>query len=226
MADGELAIGVAGEELLLLPERAAFWPRASTLLIADVHWGKAAAFRAAGYPVPEDTTHDGLARLERLARRHKPERIVYLGDYLHAAEGRVMGTLAALRQWGERFPNIEQVLVRGNHDRGAGDPPPDLGIQCVDAPLLEPPFSLRHYPTSDADGYVLAGHLHPAVRLVGPGRQRARFRCFWIQEECAVLPSFGAFTGSADVQPTPDDGVYVIAGDRVVRVSGRGEGEL
>ncbi len=36
------SVDIAGERLVLLPERAAFWERASTLLVADAHWGKAA----------------------------------------------------------------------------------------------------------------------------------------------------------------------------------------
>ena len=52
--DGDVAVAVAGETLLLLPERAAFWPREKTLLIADPHWGKAGGFLmgAGGIPVP------------------------------------------------------------------------------------------------------------------------------------------------------------------------------
>jgi len=37
---------VAGERLVLLAERAAYWERARTLLVADPHFGKAAAFLA------------------------------------------------------------------------------------------------------------------------------------------------------------------------------------
>ncbi|CAN5366364.1 hypothetical protein BH10PSE17_BH10PSE17_35830 [soil metagenome] len=46
----------AGERLELLPERAIWWPGERTLLIADVHFGKGAAFRALGVPVPRGTT--------------------------------------------------------------------------------------------------------------------------------------------------------------------------
>jgi hypothetical protein len=34
-----------------------------------------------------------------------------------------------------------------------------------------------------------------------------------------VLPAFGAFTGTADVQPVPGDRVFVVAGDEVVEVT-------
>ncbi len=217
---GEAAeVEIAGETLLLLPERAAFWPRQRTLILADTHWGKAAAFRAAGFPVPEATTGDGLLRLGRLVERLDPETILYLGDYLHAVEGRTEATFNALREWGDANSEVEQLLVRGNHDRGAGDPPAELNVRCVEAPFDIPPFSLRHFPAGDAAAHVLAGHLHPAARMRGQGRQRERLPCFWLQEKCTVLPAFGAFTGSADVSPSPGDRVFVIAGDSVMEVA-------
>jgi uncharacterized protein len=211
-------VRLAGEEVLLLPERAIYWPRSATLLLADPHWGKAAAFRAAGVPVPETTTLAGLQRLEALVETHRPSRIVFLGDYLHAREGRVAGTLRMLREWGERHRAVEQVLVRGNHDRGAGDPPPELGVHCVSEPLRDSPFVLRHHPARDPEGFVMAGHLHPAVRLIGRGRQRERLPCFWIAAGTVVLPSFGEFTGTSDVHPAPEDTVFVVAGGSVIRV--------
>jgi DNA ligase-associated metallophosphoesterase len=144
--------------------------------------------------------------------------VVFLGDYLHALEGRAPATLAALAEWRRKRPSLELVLVRGNHDRRAGDPPEGLGVGCVDAPLHDPPFVLAHYPDPSPAGYVLAGHLHPAVRLVGRGRQRERLACFWIRTHVAVFPSFGDFTGAADVQPEPDDRVFVVAEDRVIEL--------
>src|SRR6185436_15640126 len=49
---------VAGEELLLLPERAAYWPAKRALFVADYHLGKAASFRSAGIPLPAGTTSE------------------------------------------------------------------------------------------------------------------------------------------------------------------------
>jgi DNA ligase-associated metallophosphoesterase len=214
----ECSVQVAGERLILLPERAALWEARDTLIVADAHWGKAATFRAEGIPVPRGTTADGLARLDAVLSRHRVRRIVFLGDYQHARQGRSPDTLAALEQWSLRHPGIEQVLIRGNHDRHAGDPPPELGVRCVDPPLMELPFVLAHHPDPSEAGYVLAGHVHPAVRLVGKGRQRERLPCFWFGAEVGVLPAFGDFTGAAVVQPAAGDRVFVLASDRVMEI--------
>ena len=215
-AGAGITVTVQGEELALLPERAAFWPARSTLLVADPHFGKAATFRAAGIPVPGGTTHEGLARLDALVARTGARRIVFLGDYLHARTGRAPDTLAALARWAASNAGVELVLVRGNHDRHAGDPPLETRVRCLDAPLVDPPFALSHHPVEVAGGYVLAGHLHPGVALVGRGRQHERLPCFWLRAGYAVLPAFGDFTGLAIVEPVPADRVFAVADGHVV----------
>ena len=216
-------VDVRGEALLLLAERAAFWARAGTLLVADPHWGKAATFRAAGIPVPRGTTADGIARLDAMLDRTGARRVVFLGDFLHAREGRAPATLETLRQWRANRGNVEMLVVRGNHDRHAGDPPAELGIACVDGPVIEPPFVFAHHPGVSDDGYLLGGHLHPGVDLIGPARQRERLPCFWLAAGGGVLPAFGDFTGLWSITPAPGDRVFVIAGSQVVeRVAGGG----
>ncbi|MCS6939106.1 MAG: DEAD/DEAH box helicase, partial [Roseiflexus sp.] len=73
-------------------------------------------------------------------------------------------------------------------------------------------------------GYTLAGHLHPAVRLNGVGRQRVTLPCFWFGAQVGVLPAFGGFTGAALITPEPGDQVFVIADGEVVAVSGASHG--
>ena len=75
--------------------------------------------------------------------------------------------------------------------------------------------------TRRLDGYVLAGHIHPGVRLHGAGKQSVRLPCFWFGARTAVLPAFGEFTGLASVDVQPGDHVWVIADDEIVDVSAR-----
>jgi uncharacterized protein len=217
---GDLSVGVAGEHLHLLPERAAFWEERATLIVADTHFGKAATFRAAGLPVPGGTTAEALVRLSSALRRTGAGRIIFLGDFLHAPEGRVPGTLRALATWREEWHDVTMTLVRGNHDRRAGDPPADLDIATLPPPIAERPFTFAHHPRPTAEGYLLSGHLHPAVRLTGRGRQRERLPCFWFRPHLAVLPAFGDFTGNAIVLPEPGDRLFVVADHDVLEVGG------
>ena len=214
-----LTINLAGEEVVLLPDRALYWPRRRTLLVADAHIGKAATFRARGIFVPRGTTTDALTRLDEALARTDSTRLIFLGDLLHSREGRSAETLRIVGEWRATRASLDVVLVRGNHDRSAGDPPESLGIACVDAPLIEPPFAFLHHPTLIEGQYTLAGHVHPAVRLSGPGRQYARLPCFWMRNGGAVLPAFGDFTGAGVIEATEEDRVFAIADGAVIEVS-------
>jgi DNA ligase-associated metallophosphoesterase len=209
-----------GEAVALLPERALFWKRQETLIVADVHLGKAAAFRAFALPLPGGTTSEALARLGTAVERTGARRLLVLGDLLHARAGRAARTFAAVAAWRARHPDLEIVLVRGNHDRGAGDPPDDWRVHCVDEPWHQGPFAFRHHPEEEAQGYVLAGHIHPAVSLTGAGRQSATLPAFLFRERLGLLPAFGPFTGGARVRPRRGDRVWVLADGEVIEVAG------
>ena len=171
----DVSLTLAGEQVYLLSERALYWPGTSTLVVADLHWGKASTFRAAGIPLPIGTTSDDLARLDSALQRTGARRMVVLGDLFHARAGRIAShTLAELRRWRSLAGTFEILLVRGNHDRHAGDPPKDLQINCVNAPAFVPPFIFRHEPVDAEGAYGLAGHVHPAFHYGRPYEEFAR----------------------------------------------------
>jgi metallophosphoesterase superfamily enzyme len=60
----ELPMTIGDTVLWLLADRALYWPERRWLCVADAHFGKAAAFRALGQPVPRGTTANNLARLD------------------------------------------------------------------------------------------------------------------------------------------------------------------
>jgi len=196
--------------VLLLPEKALYWPRAQTLMVADIHFGKAASFRALGVPVPRGTTSENLATLDALLATYATQRIVFLGDFLHARAAQAPATLHALLAWRARHAELELVLVRGNHDLHAGDPSALLRIRMVDEPYACGPFALCHHPDLAAGGYVIAGHVHPVYHL-RTARESLRLPCFMLGATRAVLPSFGAFTGGHALIPQTTDRVYVVA---------------
>jgi DNA ligase-associated metallophosphoesterase len=207
-------IDVAGEQVALLPQKALYWARATTLIVADIHFGKAAAFRALGVPVPHGTTSQNLDALDALMAVYPVTRIVFLGDFLHAKAAHAPRTLAAMVAWRARHPALQLLLVRGNHDRHAGDPAGVLGIDLVDEPHALGPFALCHHPDIAADGYVLAGHVHPVFRLA-TRRDSVRLPCFVVGPTRMVLPSFGAFTGGHVVTALERDRIYVATEDAV-----------
>jgi DNA ligase-associated metallophosphoesterase len=210
-----LEITVAGAPLRLLPRRAAFLPEAGVLLIADAHIGKAQSFRRLGVPVPGGTTAEALRTLSGLLADTGARRIVFLGDLLHSARSRAAASWAAVAQWRDAHADTELTLVRGNHDRHAGDPPPAWRVDCVDEPLRLGTFALVHHPQPVAGAYALAGHVHPAAVLGGRARERLRLPCFHFGPAVGVLPAFGDFTGMHVLPREPGDRVFVIADDVV-----------
>lgn len=215
-ARGALEVGIAGERLLLYPERGAFLPRLGAAVVADLHWGKAATFRAANVPIPTGTTAADLARLTRFLARTGAQRLVVLGDLIHARAGRHRDTLAALQQWRDAHASLEIVLVRGNHDTHAGDPPPSMRIDAVDGPWMLGPFTCEHEPDAQPGRYVLAGHLHPSVTIAGKARQRERLCCFAFGPHVGILPAFASFTGGGAYQRAESDRIYAIVESEVV----------
>ena len=216
----DISLTLAGELVYLLSERALYWPGASTLVVADLHWGKPPLFPTPGTPAPLATSSDDLARLDSALQRTSARRMVVLGDLFHAKAGRVGShTLAELRRWRSLAGNFEILLVRSNHDRHSGDPPKDLQINCVDPPAFVPPFIFRHEPANSEGGYGLAGHVHPGLSLVGRGLQRETLPCFVVGKQSAIIPAFGSFTAFGAIDPGPDDRVFVLAEAEVLEVA-------
>lgn len=214
---GALVTHAGGESVVLYAGRALAWPREKTLFVADVHLGKAATFRAGGVPLPRGSTATDLARLDALLADSDAARLVVLGDFLHARAGRVPALARTFVAWRARHPRLDVVLVRGNHDAHAGDPPPEWVVDCVDEPHAFAPFLACHRVAAPRSGYALCGHVHPAIRVQGSD-DSARLPCFVLGTKRAILPAFGRFTGLAEIAPDP--------GDRIVAIAGRALFEL
>lgn len=210
-----LPVTYVGETVWLLPERALWWPAGRVLFVADLHFGKAATYRALGQPVPAGTTRENLARLSALLLHYQPRQLVFLGDLLHAAQARTASVLDGLSAWRESFAALDCVLVRGNHDSRAGDPPAPLGIRVVDEPFAIGPFAACHHPQRHDTLGVIAGHLHPALSLHGAGRDSVRLPCFCIEAGLLILPAFGEFTGGWNVPREAGRRLYPVGGQRV-----------
>jgi uncharacterized protein len=216
-----MTIGVShvlGDEVLeLLPEKSIFWSRRKTLIATDTHFGKDATFRALGIPIPSGSDASTLAALTSALEKTSAERLVVLGDFFHDRRGMVSDTLDALREWRRSFAALSIAVVEGNHDRHSDPAPEDLRIERVDEGLADGPFVFAHMPADSERGYILAGHVHPAITLAGGG-DRLRLPCFLFRPSHAILPAIGAFTGLHSMVPGRGDKVYAVAGSAVVEV--------
>lgn len=205
----------AGERLVLLAEKAIAWPRTASLIVADLHFGKPAAFRMAGRPVPEFTASD-LDRLDELLSEHRSQRLIILGDFFHSAAGLQPEMMNALAAWCRNKAALEIVLVPGNHDRKSGQPPACWDIQNVSDGWSLTPFSFCHEPRVIAGCHVLAGHIHPSISLREKFGSGMRVPCFWFSQSCAVLPAFGSFTGTQPIRPSLGDRIFAVGNNEIV----------
>jgi uncharacterized protein len=236
-----LTITWGDHELELHCERAVHWRHARTLIIADAHFGKTATFRHHGIPVPEGGTRADLMRLTSLLQRTNSNRLIILGDFLHARAGRSPAVLDAIEQWRKAHGSLEIVLVRGNHDQHAGDPPANLQFRCVDEPFAVDGLHCVHDPAAFAacgvgggDGvggsrpHVFAGHIHPCALLHDIDGSSMRSPCFFFSDSLAVLPAFGSFTGMHPVRPRrrkadargciSHDRIFAVGPDEVIEI--------
>jgi DNA ligase-associated metallophosphoesterase len=178
------------ERLRLLPQRAVWLEPARTLLLADLHLGKAETFQAHGIPLPSDGDAGTLNLLLDLAQRWRPALVLVLGDLIH---GR-LGLTGELRQKLRALPELLGAplrLVGGNHERGSWiEGLPAEPSQAIGA------LWLSHEPEAQPGLLNVCGHRHP-VAVVGQGGERLRLPCFAYDEAAQRLwlPAFGELTG-------------------------------
>jgi DNA ligase-associated metallophosphoesterase len=210
-------VEIAGETLHLLPGRAVYWPRERSLIVADTHFGKDDVFRRAGIALPRGPAIADLQRLTTLLTATESARLVVLGDFLHGATRPGDSFPRAFAAWRAAHASLSIDVAGGNHDRHEAR---ERWSGLIDwhARLIERPFVFAHEPQASAEGYVLAGHLHPAILL--PGVAGGRVPVFWLRRDVLVLPSFGSFTGGAIVRPERGERIYAVAPERIVPIPG------
>lgn len=214
---GAQQVELAGQTVVLLPQKAMFIPSSSTLVLADVHIGKAASFRSRNFFAPDGMSNFDLLRLGQLIKELSVSRLIILGDLVHAQDGMSGAEVEVFERFREAHANLVVTLILGNHDCKVKIPQ-SWKLDVVYGQMVEAPFVYSHelVKRKSKDDYVLCGHVHPSVALSGQGKQRERLPCFWLRSNYAILPAYGVFTGSYTIRPGRNDRVFVVAHDTVV----------
>lgn len=211
-------ITLAGQSVTLMPQRAAYWRAASTLLVADLHLGKGETLAAGGVPVPKGIVEADLSRLSSAVRLTGASRILVLGDLLHAGIGIVPAMVERVAAW-RRELGVELALVPGNHDRRVERVADAWRLTLLERAHREGPFVFVHDPEEArrhvGAGYAWSGHIHPLIRLRGAG-DAVSLPCFVIGERAGVLPAFSRFTSGVGVLPSGTERVWGIAENTLV----------
>lgn len=211
-----MTITCSGETLILSTEKAIYWAERKTLIISDLHLGKAAHFRKHGIPVPATVGRSDLERLSALIQQYEPENLLITGDMFHH---KLNSDIADFAAWREHFSSLRILLIKGNHDRLKRHQYAALNIEVFDMEWIEGPFRFIHEPPDQQDDYyTISGHIHPGVTVYGKARQRLSLPCFYFGKNHAVLPAFSAFTGLSSIKPEQGDLFYAITPSRIVAV--------
>ncbi len=198
---------------MLHPLGGIFWAEKSILLISDVHLGKVAHFRKFGAAVPRKAIHKNYVLLDQIISDFEPFQICFLGDLFHSTLNREW---ELFENWVAKTPS-EIVLVSGNHDIISPHKFENFGIPIFQELIMDG-FLLTHHPEKREGYFNFCGHIHPAVKLRGAGRQSLRLPCFFKTKDQLIFPAFGEFTGSHTLKPKKGDEVYAIVEDEIVEL--------
>lgn len=206
-------IKIQNQTFILHPHGGVFWMEKSLLLISDVHLGKVGHFRKFGAAVPRKAVYKNFMLLDELVTHFQPFHICFLGDLFHSSLNKEWNLF---ENWVEKT-TAKITLVVGNHDIIASERFQDLGIELFEELLLNP-FLLTHHPEEREGLFNFCGHIHPAVRLQGFGRQRLKLPCFFKTYHQMILPAFGEFTGNHTLTPKKEDEIFVVVDNQVVKI--------
>jgi DNA ligase-associated metallophosphoesterase len=207
---------IAGESWELHPLAAGYWKAQKTLVISDLHLGKAGHFRKMGYGVPTTVQNTNLVNLELLLRFFQPEKLVFLGDLFHSDYNTEWDLFAAFIK---KYPQLQLILIEGNHDILHPEVYQKLNMKVVSEWIVGP-YIFTHIPLEEPHPtrYNLSGHIHPGVRMSGRGKQSLRLPCFQFGSRAGLFPAFGELTGLHRIKPQKTDQIFVLAGAELVKV--------
>lgn len=187
-------ISLCGESLTPDVLGALYWAREETLIVSDLHLEKGSSFAARDIMLPPYDTRTTLMRLGKLMERHKPARVISLGDAFHDGEAETRmeeGDAASLE---DLVRQTEWIWILGNHD----PEPPARFAGPTHEELRLGSLVFRHEPIAGPAPGEISGHLHPCARVASEGRVLRR-RCFAAGEDRLVMPAMGAYTGGLNV---------------------------
>ena len=209
-------IKLLDHDLELLPEHAALWLETETLLVADLHLGKAQTFQIFGLPVPSGAEIRDLERLAGVVKKTGAKRVMILGDLLHSRVGLREPLVTAIALSLQNL-GAEVSLVSGNHDSALERVAKIAGLP-IHASLEELGVWLIHKPLEA--GPFIAGHVHPSATLRLEG-DLIKLPCFVLEGDGLTLPAFSSFAAGANMPRRAGRQRFVIADSQVIAVDER-----
>lgn len=213
-ASVNLDFDLKGQIFTLLPQKALLWREEKTLIVSDIHLGKAGHFRKNGIAVPGNIHHKDLNILSELMTSYSVREVIFLGDLFHSE---LNTEWYYFLQWIDNYRHVSFNLVLGNHDILSREQYQEGGILLHER-LVKGPFLFTHEKEESSGLYNLSGHIHPGIKLHGAAKQRIRLPCFFFTSEYGYMPAFGQFTGLYTLEKGKNDKVFALLKDQVISV--------
>ena len=201
------------QSFVLHPTGALYWEDHKMLLISDVHLGKVTHFRKYGAAIPAKVIHKNFELLDTVMKQYRPSRLCFLGDLFHS---NINSEWKYFEDWTAKY-STWIWLVAGNHDIISPLKFESLGMN-IQREIQVGEFLLTHHPVHRENVFNISGHIHPAIRLKGKGRQSLKLPCFFKSTDQLILPAFGQFTGTHILEISKDSEVFACTGTEVVKI--------
>ena len=180
---------ISENELVAMPSGALWWPAQSILCVSDLHFGKSNRLARMGQSwIPPYENQDTLLRLETDLDSTSAKKIICLGDSFDDNEASQSLPSDELLWITKMQAGREWIWISGNHDPS----PKNLGGSFLHY-LEIGKLYFQHIASSD-DRFEISGHYHPKIRVIIKGQSFTR-RCFLVDKNRVILPSYGTYTG-------------------------------
>lgn len=203
----------------LSPCRCIFWEEEQALIVSDLHLAKTGHFRKHGIAVPQAVFIEDLQCLVEQLIHFRARKVIAVGDLFHS---RANKELDLFLKWRHDLPQLEFVLVKGNHDILPPKWYEDAGIRVEEGVYSRHHFSFVHDPAeTDAipdNDYIFSGHLHPGIVIQGLAKQSLSFPCFYFSDTQAILPAFSKFSGLAMIRKKKGETIYAIVNQSLLKI--------
>ncbi len=207
---------VFNNRFILSADRTMYWEDEKALIVSDLHFGKTGHFRKHGIGIPQNVFKEDLQRLFAAIQYHRAEKIIIVGDMFHS---RSNSEHDLFLKWRLDLPQVSFHLVMGNHDILPGKFYEAARLTTHSMQMRLRDFVFTHDMqdvTVDENLFYFSGHIHPGIRMAGPGRQALQVPCFYFNHQYAILPAFGKFTGTHPVAVSKTDKVFALAANKVL----------
>jgi DNA ligase-associated metallophosphoesterase len=193
-----ITIPFGGAEISLTGEGLVWVAAARLLCAADIHFEKTSFFARFATLLPPYASEETLARLEAAIAKYQPNIFIALGDSFHDLH-------AGARMSSEHLARLNQLItsvqdwywIAGNHDPAITDNIWGRRHQQYEWNGI----IFRHQAEEDETHPEISGHYHPKTNVTIKNN-RISAPCFLQQmtlPQRLILPAFGDFTGSLDI---------------------------